>query len=59
MGIGKRRGSATEFPRTLQQRCRETRPLTGGFPEPKGKWAGLQHFRDRGSKVQTNLKFEK
>lgn len=46
-------------PRMLQQPCRETRPLTEGSLKPKGKRAGLQHFGDRGSKVQIELKFEK
>lgn len=54
------KGSATE----LQERCsspadRQGLCLTGGSPKPKGKWEGLQHFRDGGSKVQRELKFEK
>lgn len=44
-------GKCYRAPRTLQQPFRETRPLTGGSTKPKGKWAGLQPFRERGSKV--------
>lgn len=52
-------GKCYRASRMLQPPCRETSPLTRGSPRPKGKWAGLQHFRNTGSKVQTELKFKK